>query len=159
MNGCLIEQFGPPQDLYHAPKTRFVAGFIGSPAMNFLDCRLEQSAVGFELSLAGGISFPVPAGRTDRYRPWVGKPLLFGLRPEHITDARDYGREETAEFTVTMDVVESTGMETMVFFMIGGAEVCGRVETSSAVAPGDSMRLQANLGHMHLIDPATNLVI
>ena len=127
--------------------------------MNFLDCGLESSAGGLKLSVAGGISFPVPASRTERYRPWVGKPLLFGLRPEHITDTRDRGREDTAEFTVSMDVVESTGMETMVFFMIGAAEVCGRVETSSAVEPGQSMRLQANLGHMHLIDPATNLVI
>lgn len=159
MNDGRIEQFGPPQHLYHAPRTRFVAGFIGSPAMNFLDCRLEQSAAGLTLSLAGGLSFAVPANRADRYRPSVGKPLLFGLRPEHITEARDHGRGETAEFTVNMDVVESTGMETMVFFMIGGTEVCGRVESSSAVEPGQSMRLQANLSHMHLIDPTTNLVI
>ncbi|MBI3370270.1 MAG: sn-glycerol-3-phosphate ABC transporter ATP-binding protein UgpC [Betaproteobacteria bacterium] len=159
MNGGLIEQFGPPQDLYHAPRTRFVAGFIGSPAMNFLDCRLEQRATGLSLSLAGGLCFAVPVSRSERYRPWVGKPILFGLRPEHITDVRDHAREDRAEFTVTMDVVESSGMETMVYFMIGEAEVCGRVETSRAVEPGQSMQLQANLGHMHLIDPATNLVI
>ena len=159
MNNGLIEQFGPPKDLYHAPRTRFVAGFIGSPAMNFLDCRLEQSAVGLTVLLADGLSFSVPADRTDRYRPSVGKSLLFGLRPEHITEARDHGREEKAEFTVNMDVVETTGMETIVFFMIGGAEVCGRVESSSAVEPGQSMRLQANLSHMHLIDRTTNLVI
>ncbi len=159
MNHGRIEQFGPPQDLYHAPRTRFVAGFIGSPAMNFLDCRLEQSAAGLTLVLAGGLSFAVPVNRTSRYRPSVGKPLLFGLRPEHITEARDHAREEGVEFTVNMDVVESTGMETMVFFMIGGTEVCGRVASSSAVEPGQSMRLQANLSHMHLIDPTTNLVI
>lgn len=159
MNHGRIEQFGPPQDLYRAPRTRFVAGFIGSPAMNFLDCRLEQSAAGLTLVLAGGLSFAVPVDRTDRYRPSVGMTLLFGLRPEHITEARDHGREEGAEFTVNMDLVESTGMETMVFFMIGGTEVCGRVESSSAVEPGQSMRLRANLSHMHLIDPTTNLVI
>jgi multiple sugar transport system ATP-binding protein len=159
MNNGRIEQLGPPQDLYHAPRTRFVAGFIGSPAMNFLDCRLEQGASGLTLLLAGGLSFPVPESRTDRYRPAVGKPLLFGLRPEHITETRDHGGEEKAEFTVTMDVIESTGMETMVFFMIGDTEVCGRVEPNSAVEPGQSMRLQANLGHMHLINPTTNLVI
>jgi multiple sugar transport system ATP-binding protein len=159
MNNGLIEQFGPPKVLYHAPRTRFVAGFIGSPAMNFLDCRLEQSAAGLTLSIAGGFSFPIPANRTDRYRPEVGKPLLLGLRPEHITEARDHGHEEKAEFTVIMDVVESSGMETMVYFMFGGTGVCGRVESSSAVEPGQSMRLQANISHMHLIDPATNLVI
>jgi len=159
MNGGRIEQFGPPRELYHAPRTRFVAGFIGSPAMNFLDCRLEQGTAGLTLSLAGGLAFPIPVSRTDRYRPWVGKSVLLGLRPEHITEAREHGREERADFTVTMDVVESTGMETMVFFMIGGAEVCGRIETSSAVEPGQPMRLQADLSHMHLIDPTTNLVI
>jgi multiple sugar transport system ATP-binding protein len=159
MNGGLIEQQGPPQDLYHAPKTRFVAGFIGSPAMNFLDCRLEQSATGLTALIAGGLSLPVPGSRANRYLSWVGKPLLFGLRPEHITEARERGREERTEFAVTLDVVESSGMEAMVYFLIGQAQVCGRVDASSAVAPGQSMRLQAHLGHMHLIDPSTGIVI
>lgn len=159
MNAGRIEQVGPPQELYHSPKTRFVAGFIGSPAMNILKGRLEQIGPGLRCWLSDELSFPVPSSRTDRYLPWVGKPLLFGLRPEHITDVRRDARGEKSEFEMSIDVVEASGMEAMVYFMVGGVQVCARVETSSAAAPGQRMLLQANLDHMHLIDSATNLVI
>ena len=61
MNGGVIEQIATPQDLYHHPKTRFVAGFIGSPAMNFMRCRLEQNGVGLRVRISDKISLPVPA--------------------------------------------------------------------------------------------------
>jgi multiple sugar transport system ATP-binding protein len=159
MNGGRIEQIGTPQELYHHPKTRFVAGFIGSPAMNFMPARLESNGAGLSLRVSDSLSFPVPAGRTERYRPHLGKELTFGLRPEHITEPRGEGRDARSEFTVNLDVVEPMGMETMVFFTVGGSEVCGRVEPSSASGPGQPMRLYANLNQMHLIDPATDLVL
>src|SRR6188474_2637121 len=86
MNRGKIEQIGAPNDLYHSPRTRFVAGFIGSPAMNFLPCRLEQNGSGMLVRLSEQLALPVPADRAGRYRPNVGKPLTFGLRPEHITE-------------------------------------------------------------------------
>ena len=159
MNGGRIEQLGTPHELYHHPKTRFVAGFIGSPAMNFMACRLEGNGGGLTLRVSDTLSFPVPAGRAERYRPHVGKDLTFGLRPEHVTEPRGEGRDARSEFTVTLDVVEPMGMETMVFFTIGGTEICGRVEPTSASGPAQPMRLYANLNHMHLIDPATDLVL
>jgi multiple sugar transport system ATP-binding protein len=159
MQAGSIEQVGRPNDLYHAPRTRFVAGFIGSPAMNFLDCRLEPSASGLTLHLADGLSFPVPAERTERYRPCVGKPLIFGIRPEHITESRANDPAKSGTFSALLDVVEPMGMETLVFFAIGGREVCGRVDPSSPAAPGAQMRLQINLAQMHLIDSRTDLVL
>jgi multiple sugar transport system ATP-binding protein len=71
----------------------------------------------------------------------------------------NYYRHARSEFTATLDVVEPMGMETMVFFTIGGTEVCARVEPSAATGPREPMRLYANLNHMHLIDPATDLVL
>ena len=159
MNGGSIEQVGTPHDLYHHPRTRFVAGFIGSPAMNFLSCRLEQSDTGMMVRLSDQLALPVPADRTERYRSSVGKPLTFGLRPEHITELRGGAIDTRCEFPVTLDVVEPMGMETMVFFSVQGAEVCARVEPSSVPSPGQSMRLYANLNHMHLIDPDSHLVL
>jgi multiple sugar transport system ATP-binding protein len=159
MNGGRIEQLGTPHELYHHPKTRFVAGFIGSPAMNFMACRLEGNGGGLTLRVSDTLSFPVPEGRAERYRPHVGKDLTFGLRPEHVTEPRGEGRDARSEFTVTLDVVEPMGMETMVFFTVGGTEICGRVEPTSASGPAQPMRLYANLNHMHLIDPATDLVL
>jgi multiple sugar transport system ATP-binding protein len=89
----------------------------------------------------------------------VGKDLVFGLRPEHITEPRGEARDPRCEFTVTLDVVEPMGMETMVFFSVNATEICARVEPSAASGPGQPMRLYANLNHMHLIDPATDLVL
>jgi multiple sugar transport system ATP-binding protein len=159
MQAGRIEQVGRPNELYHAPRTRFVAGFIGSPAMNFLDCHLESKAPGLSLHLADGLSFPIPGDRTERYRPFVGKPLTFGIRPEHITEARDSEPASSGTFTALLDVVEPMGVETLVFFTIGGREVCGRVDPASPAAPGAQMRLKINLSRMHLIDPTTELVL
>jgi multiple sugar transport system ATP-binding protein len=159
MNGGKIEQIGTPNDLYHHPKTRFVAGFIGSPAMNFVPAKLESNGNGLKVRLSYKLSFQVPESRTARYRGHIGKDLLFGLRPEHITETRGSENGVGQEFAVTLDVVEPMGMETMVFFTVAGAEVCGRVEPSAAKGSGESMQLRANLDHMHLIDPATNAVL
>src|SRR6202011_2073834 len=73
MNGGRIDQVGAPNDLYHHPKTRFVAGFIGSPAMNFIPCRLEQNGVGLVVRVSDAISLPVPEARAPRYRSPIGR--------------------------------------------------------------------------------------
>jgi multiple sugar transport system ATP-binding protein len=158
MNAGRIEQIGTPQELYHKPRTRFVAGFIGSPAMNFVPCRLDHKTPGLSVRLTDVLTFSVPANRIARYQPHVGKDLVFGLRPEHITDPR-YERSELHPFTVTLDVVEPMGMETMVYFKLDGAEVCGRVEPGSVSAAGQPMGLCADLNQMHLIDPQSDLVL
>jgi multiple sugar transport system ATP-binding protein len=157
MNGGRIEQIGTPHELYHRPETRFVAGFLGSPAMNFLPCRLVEAAGGLAVRLADGLSLPVPAERTAAYRPHVERALVLGLRPEHVTETRSYGAG--AEFAMPVEVVEPMGMETMVYFMVDGVEVCARVSPEAATAPGERMRFMADMRHMHLIDPAIDRVI
>ena len=87
MNAGRIDQIGTPYEVYHHPKTRFVAGFIGSPTMNLLSCRVVENGSGLTVRLADWLSFPVPPSRAARYRPHLGNELLFGLRPEHITEA------------------------------------------------------------------------
>jgi multiple sugar transport system ATP-binding protein len=159
MHDGRIEQIGTANELYHHPKTHFVAGFIGSPAMNFMPARLEGNGSGLMLRLSDSLSFLVPESRTARYGGFVGRELLFGLRPEHITEARGRNGGAGHEFPATLDVVEPMGMETMVFFRINGTEVCGRVEPSAAKSTGEQMQLRANLDHMHLIDPVTEMVI
>jgi multiple sugar transport system ATP-binding protein len=159
MNGGLIEQIATPQDLYHHPRTHFVAGFIGSPAMNFIRGRLEQNGAGQRVRISDTISLPVPASRAARFQQYIGKELTFGLRPEHITEPRRNDRDPQCEFAATLDVVEPMGMETMVYFAVDGQEICGRVDPGSAAGPGESMRLYADMDRMHLIDPQTGLVI
>jgi multiple sugar transport system ATP-binding protein len=159
MNKGLIEQAGPPQTLYHEPRTRFVASFMGSPAMNLVPCRLEADGETLSVRLADGASLPVPTSRTDRYGPYIGKPLVFGIRPEHLSGLYGRAAEPSAGFTAIVDVVEPMGMETMVFFTLAGAEMCARVAPDSAAEAGRPMRFHADMGHMHLIAPDTDLVI
>ncbi len=160
MNNGLIEQVDAPNVLYHSPATRFVAGFIGSPAMNFLPCQLEQNADALTLHLSDEIRLPLPAARTERYRAYVGRPLLFGLRPEHLTEVRPHANGgEMAELTATPDVVEPMGMETLVYFSVDGEEVCARLDPVAAPQVDQPIGLAANLGHMHLIDPDTDRVL
>jgi multiple sugar transport system ATP-binding protein len=109
--------------------------------------------------LSDTIALPVPKADSARYRSAIGKDLIFGLRPEHITEPRRGECDGNREFTVTLDVVEPMGMETMVYFALGGVEICGRVDPASAVPPGQLMRVYANVDHMHLIDPESGLVL
>jgi multiple sugar transport system ATP-binding protein len=159
MNAGRIDQIGTPHDVYHAPKTRFVAGFIGSPTMNLLPCHLVANGSGLTVRLSDWLSFPVPASRETRYRPLVGSELLFGLRPEHITEARGETKPGAAPFSARLDVVEPMGMETMVYFIVDGVEVCGRVDPGAAGNAGEAMPLVADLNQMHLIDPRTEQVV
>jgi multiple sugar transport system ATP-binding protein len=160
MNAGLIEQLGTPGELYHSPKTRFVAGFIGSPAMNFLPCRLiENGGGGLSVRLADWLTLPVPEQRVARYRSRVGTDLVFGLRPEHITETRGDAPAGSSAFSVPLDVVEPMGMETMVYFLVDGVEICARVNPAAAGEAGETMPLLADLNQMHLIDPRTDLVI
>jgi multiple sugar transport system ATP-binding protein len=159
MNGGRIDQIGTPHEVYHKPRTQFVAGFIGSPTMNFLPCRLVENGAGLTVRLSDWLALPVPASREARYRPRVGHELFFGLRPEHIREGRGDIPPGMAAFEARLDVVEPMGMETMVYFVVDGVEVCGRVDPAAAGRVGEPMRLVADVNQMHLIDPRTELVV
>ncbi len=160
MNGGIIEQVGAPNDLYHSPQTKFVAGFIGSPAMNFLPCRIEEAAGALRVRLSDNLSFPVPEDRTARYKPHAGKTsLMFGLRPEHITEVPRHVEPNQHPFEVTIEVTEPMGMETLVYFTIDGTEICGRVNPNAGATDGGKMKLLADLNNMHIIDDTTARVL
>jgi multiple sugar transport system ATP-binding protein len=159
MNAGRIDQIGTPYDVYHHPRTQFVAGFIGSPTMNLLPCRIVQNGAGISVRLADWLTLAIPAEREARYRPHIGKELTFGLRPEHLTEGHSDLPPGMVPFEARLDVVEPMGMETMVYFVVDGTEVCGRVDPAAARGVGESMRLVADMNQMHLIDPQTELVI
>jgi multiple sugar transport system ATP-binding protein len=153
MNGGLIEQTGTPSEVYNAPATAFVAGFIGSPSMNIVACALQEAAGGLRVRLSDALAFPVPAERTARYRPNVGKTeLQFGLRPEHITDARGPLEPNQHAFEAAIEVAEPMGMEMLVYFPVHGVQICARLSAAAGVSPGGHVKLVADLNHMHLID-------
>ncbi len=160
MNQGRIEQVGSPNELYHKPATRFVASFIGSPAMNFLPCELEESDGRLAVRLTGDLTLPVPEARRERYRALKSNGrLLLGLRPEHITEARQHMEPDTVPFEAQIEVTEPMGMETLVYFSINGTQVCGRVNPNAGARENSPMRLAADLGNMHLIDDETGRVV
>ncbi len=160
MNNGVIEQVGTPHELYHTPATRFVAGFIGSPAMNLAPCRLEDEGDDLMIRIGNDVSLPAPPERAERYRPHVGRDLLFGIRPEHLTDPRAAREgEQLAQMAATPDVVEPMGMETLIYFTLGGEEVCARLDPSPNPVAGKPLHLAANMAQMHLLDPETDRVI
>jgi multiple sugar transport system ATP-binding protein len=160
MNHGIIEQVGTPQQLYHNPRTRFVAGFIGSPAMNFIPCRVEEANGGLSVRLTNDLTFPVPPARAAQYQSHGqnGK-LLLGLRPEHITEAGNHLEPGEVPFDANLEVTEPMGMETLVYFPVNGTQVCGRVNPNAGARDGAPLRLAANLNNMHLIDEASGKVI
>jgi multiple sugar transport system ATP-binding protein len=160
MNRGRIEQIGAPNFLYHSPATRFVAGFIGSPAMNFIPCRLEAVSDRLQVRLSDMIAFAVPGDRTGRYRAHVGQgDLTFGIRPEHLTKAKPNGEQNIGQFDAALEVTEPMGNETMVFFSIAGTDVCGRVSPNAGAREGTTMRMAAALDNMHLIDNKSGRVL
>ena len=159
MNHGEIDQVGSPQQMYESPTTRFVAGFIGSPSMNFVRCRLIESADGLSAQLEDGLHLAVPPDRATRYRDYVGRDMVLGLRPEHVTERRHRTSHDQVEFSADVVVLEPMGMDTMVFFDIAGQEICARAQPSAVVPVGHRMALTADMRHMHLINPQTDRVV
>ncbi len=159
MNHGIIEQVGPPQELYHNPATKFVAGFIGSPSMNFIPAKLEQASGALKLHLPHDIVLDVPASRTARYQPHIGKSLLFGIRPEHLTDDKPTDKTNTVPLILKPEVIEPMGMETLVHFWLDGTEVSARLDPATPAAVGAPLKLIAHMDQMHLIDSTTDKVL
>ncbi len=159
MNHGVIEQVGPPQELYHRPATRFVAGFIGSPAMNFLPVRVTNGADGLGVRLANNVTLPVPPSRRDRYAPYRDREMILGLRPEHLTDPQETERPGFVRFEAPVDVVEPMGMETMIHFFVDHTPVCARVNPATSAQPGEMLPLSADLNQMHLMEPDSGRVV
>jgi multiple sugar transport system ATP-binding protein len=160
MNKGRIEQIGTPNELYHNPATRFVAGFIGSPAMNFLPCRLEDVGGKLNIRLTDRIAFPLPGARAGRYQG-VSRTdkLLLGIRPEHLAEASAHPETGVEAFDAVLDVTEPMGMETLVYFTMDGAQVCGRVNPNAGARDGAPLRLAVDLNNMHLLNEVTGVVI
>jgi multiple sugar transport system ATP-binding protein len=160
MNHGRIEQIGTPNELYHKPATKFVASFIGSPAMNFIPCRLEESGGKLHVRITDRIAFPLPPARAARYQSASRTDrLLLGLRPEHIAEAKAHPEPGVESFDAMLDVTEPMGMETLIYFVLEGAQVCGRVNPNAGAKDGGPLRLAMDLNNMHLLNEGTGAVI
>ena len=137
-----IEQTGNPLQLYDHPANLFVAGFIGSPAMNLLPGTLRRNGGGAEVEFADGTRVPAPrsAGGTD------GQSVVFGTRPEHLSLANGSG------IAAEVVVIEPTGADTFVSCRHHGADLSVVFRERHQFSPGSTIHLQPDLGHAHLFD-------
>jgi multiple sugar transport system ATP-binding protein len=160
MNHGRIEQIGTPNELYHKPATRFVASFIGSPAMNFIPCQLEDVGGKLQVRLTDKIAFPLPAARGALYQKISRTDkLLLGIRPEHVTEATAHIGPGVEPFDAVLDVTEPMGMETLVYFALQGAQICGRVDPNAGARDGAPLRMAMDLNNMHLLNEVTGAVL
>ena len=141
MHDGIVEQIGAPLELYDRPDNLFVAGFIGSPAMNMIPGTLEEG--GFRTR--DGTLLPV--ARRGAARP--GQALIYGLRPELMTAGGD--------IPLLVDVTEPTGAETHVVGRLGGAEITGVFRDRVTVAPGGTMQIGIDPSGVHLFDEASGM--
>ncbi|MGI9421935.1 MAG: ABC transporter ATP-binding protein, partial [Hyphomicrobiaceae bacterium] len=122
MNEGIIEQVGSPQEMYDNPATHFVAGFIGSPAMNFVPCRILANGSDVAVRVGDDLTFAIPSRRGERYRSFADRDMIFGIRPEHITERRSHTEDDQIDFESDVQVLEPMGMDTMVVMNVGGTE-------------------------------------
>ena len=158
MNEGEIVQIGEPMDLYLKPTSKFVAGFIGSPKMNFLPCRLVEANGGLAAELAGGISLAIPPERAAAYRGHLGRPVEIGLRAEHLTEKAPI-RPTSQIFETEVDVIEPMGAEALVFFSLNGNEFAAQGDPYTPKRPGQPIKLTAEMDQMHLIDPESGAIV
>ncbi|XWN30306.1 MAG: sn-glycerol-3-phosphate ABC transporter ATP-binding protein UgpC [Devosia sp.] len=155
LRGGVIEQEGTPLDLFERPRTRFVAGFLGSPAMNFLPATVAVDGQSVAVKV-GGVVLELPPERAAVLAPKLsdGAEAILGVRPEHI--AREAG---PAALTVTVDLVQPTGTRVYIQFRIGETEVTAELPAHTVERPGATITVFVDMGRTVLIDPATGLVL
>jgi multiple sugar transport system ATP-binding protein len=156
MSEGLLQQVGTPQELYDNPINKFVAGFIGSPAMNF--ATVTASGTGDSAVLTGsGLSIPLPPRLRAAADSVHGKTLIAGFRPEHLDIGQPGGN--VATFRATADVVEYLGNDELLHLSLEGLDLVAIVSSSNIVKPGDVLTLQLPLDKLHLFDSDTGEVI
>jgi multiple sugar transport system ATP-binding protein len=152
MSDGLLQQVGSPQVLYDTPVNKFVAGFIGSPAMNFIDVTLTGS--GADATLEGAdISLPLPPRLRDAVGSTSGRKLVAGVRPEHL-DLGTTGHG-VGSFRAVADVVEYLGNDQLLHVTAGGRDIVAVVGAEHRIRPGDVLDLVVPLPKLHLFDVET----
>lgn len=162
MKDGIIQQLDTPQKIYENPANLFVAGFIGSPSMNFIPCQVvdHNGTPSLKLQNDQGTDYYLFMGTwKSKLSRWMGKEIILGIRPEHISDDIPAHNGDTHIFNLdsTVKVIEPTGPDTLVFVSLNGTNVTCRVHPEAARAPGQAMSLMMDLSKPILFDPDTEM--
>lgn len=159
MKDGLVQQVDTPLNLYERPANQFVAGFIGSPAMNFVDAAITERDGALRVS-ADGFQVEVPTELVEAVRPWAGKAVVFGLRPEDIHD-RALAGEANPAWTIraAVDVHEPLGSDVILYLTAGSHSIVARVDAHTQAQMGRSIEVVFDMRKMHLFDAQTQEAI
>ncbi len=149
-----IMQTDTPLRLYNNPLNKFVAGFIGSPSMNFIEGNIVREGTMKFIGANGSISLTIPRQEQDRLRSFVNRTIVLGVRPEHIS----VGKLKGIAMSTLVEVVEPMGNEMFVYFKVAGAPLVARIKPSN-IRAGDKMNLALDLAKVLFFDPMTDKVI
>jgi len=157
MRDGLVQQVGEPLDLYNSPANRFVAGFIGSPAMNFATVKMTDGD-GRLTAKNAGLELEVPQSHIERLKSHVGREVTLGIRPENLHVATD---SDPAGFTFPskVEVVEQLGSEILLDVRVGGDTMVAAVDPTIRARVQDQIRLAVNPARLHFFDAHTELAI
>lgn len=153
MNKGVLQQLDSPQTLYDRPNNLFVAGFIGSPAMNFFPAKLRREN-GNLLVDTGEFAVKLPEGRTEPYQRLVDKDVIFGIRPEDIHNPMYAPSDIHAEKVKTkVDITELMGNEIQLYLVSGNNNFVARVDPRTRFSIGQEVELLFNMDNFHIFDP------
>ena len=161
MRDGILQQLDRPQVIYDTPTNMFVAGFIGSPAMNFFgNSRLVRGDGGLQID-TGAFHVPVPAAKQADLGKYLDREVVFGIRPEDVHDARyvPSGVDATLPLHATVTVTEPMGAEVNAFIEIGGKEFVGRFDPRTDAAPGQPLPVVLDTSRMHVFDGETEAAL
>ncbi|MGE5225155.1 MAG: ABC transporter ATP-binding protein [Omnitrophica WOR_2 bacterium] len=159
MNKGVLQQIDTPQNLYDRPANLFVAGFMGSPAMNFFKATLHKSD-GKLVADGGSFTVEVPPDRNNSYAAYIDRPVIFGIRPEDIKDPQF---APPGIFVQKVDgkveVTELMGNEVYLYLVTGDHNFVARVDPRTSARMGEEFQVVFNMNNMHLFDPETEQAI
>ncbi len=157
MKDGLVQQVGEPLELYNNPANKFVAGFIGSPAMNFTTVTMVDGN-GQLTAKNTGLEIEVPSAGAERLRGHIGRQLTLGIRPEDLRVASD-GDPVGLTFPSKIEVVEQLGSETLLDVRVGEGTMVAAVAPTSGIRVQDALRLAVNPNRLHFFDAATETAV
>jgi multiple sugar transport system ATP-binding protein len=159
MRDGILQQLDTPQVLYDKPTNVFVAGFIGSPSMNFFDAKITRSDSTLFID-AGAFAVPVPADKAQRFSSRVNKEVIFGIRPEHIHDPQFAPPGITAARVETrVDVTEPMGNEVFLYLVSGEHTFIARVDPRTRARMGDRLEVSFDMSQVHVFDRDTQVAV
>jgi multiple sugar transport system ATP-binding protein len=159
----VLQQFGTPHEIYNNPSNLFVADFMGSPAMNLIPARIEANGGGVAVVMSRDGSEPLQlkVANDSKLSAHAGREVIFGLRPEAITDmsGADRNSARVVNADCHVEVVEPAGADTYVVTRLGGREVIGRMRSDMQVAPHSTVPFAFNMDKAVFFDPQSELRI